>query len=367
MQTQRITCVLGSAAEYVRLAPVAATLRRRLPHVRQVLVGTDDTDSPVSLFEEELDVPELSYVLELGQAGNPGHLAYALDRLERVIELEPPEFALVAGHGETALAAMLAAVTQAVPVAHLDAGFRDVERTNTTLLTERVADEVAALHFAPSEEAMKRLLAQGVAAERIHLVGSTMIDALVGLEDRLGQTNAVRRHGLREDDYLLVALRGSTLADRRTLWEVLERLGVLSRELPVALAMNLKLQRLIRSYPLCSTIRQLGPLDYADCLDLVAGAAAVLTDSVEVQEEATHFRVRCLTLGESIPVDRSSLAARGPDTRPALWDGRASERVVDVLQRALESRAGKPDASSRSRSVSDRQPSDPYVGRSLLG
>ena len=67
----------------------------------------------------------------------------------------------------------------------------------------------------------------------------------------------------------------------------------------------------------------------------------MLTDCVEVQEEATHFRVRCLTLGESIPVDRSFLAAaRGPDRRPALWDGRASERVVDVLQRALESRAG---------------------------
>ena len=65
-----------------------------------------------------------------------------------------------------------------------------------------------------------------------------MIDALVGLEDRLDQTNAVGRQGLREGDYLLVALRGSALASRRTLWEILDRLRVLSRELPVALAMN---------------------------------------------------------------------------------------------------------------------------------
>src|SRR5437667_8903109 len=111
MRTQRITCVLGSAAEYIRLGPVASALRRRLPQVRQVMVSTDEghESSPVSLFEDELDVPELSYVLGIGAGGTPGHLACTLDRLERVIELERPDFVLVAGDGDTALAAMLAA------------------------------------------------------------------------------------------------------------------------------------------------------------------------------------------------------------------------------------------------------------------
>lgn len=343
MRTQRITYVLGSVAEYVRLTPVASAFRWRLPHVRQVLVGTNDADadSAASLFEDELDAPERSYVLDIGPAGSPGRLAHTLDRLERVIELERPDLALVAGHGETALAAMLAAVTQAVPVAHLDAEVGGVERTNSTLLTQQIADQFAALHFAPSEETTERLLAQGVAAERVHLVGSTMVDALVGLKDALNRSNAVGRHDLREGDYLLVVLRGSALSKRRTLWEVLDQLRVLSRELPVALAMNPELQRLIRSYPLHSSVRQVGPLDYADSLALVAKAAAVLTDCVDVQEQARHFRVHCLTVDESIPVDKSFLGAAGaPDRPPALWDGQASERIVDVLQRAFASRAG---------------------------
>jgi UDP-N-acetylglucosamine 2-epimerase (non-hydrolysing) len=358
MRTQRITCVLGSAAEYVRLAPVASTLRRRLPHVRQVLVGADEDDlrSPLQLFEHELDVPELSYVLDLGPAGTPGRLAYTLDRLERVIELERPDLALVAGDAETALAAMLAAVTQAVPIAHLDV--LGVEGTNSAFLTRRIAAEVADLHFAPSEEAKDRMLAQGVAAERIHLVGSTMIDALVGLEDRLNRTDAVDRHGLPDGQYVLVVLRGSVLGNRQTLWELLDRLRVLSRELPVALVMHAELQRLIRSYPLCSTVRKVGPLDYADSLALIAHAAAVLTDCGEVQDQATYFRVRCVTLSDLIPLDESLLvAAQAPARRPALWDGQASERIVDVLQRAFESRA-EPAAANDSpdpdRAMSDR-------------
>jgi UDP-N-acetylglucosamine 2-epimerase (non-hydrolysing) len=362
MPTQRITYVLGSAAEYVRLAPVASVVRRRLPRIRQVLVGTDESRaySPVSLFEDELDVPELSYVLSIGSARDPGHLADALDRLERVIELERPDFVLVAGDGDTALAAMLAAARREVPVAQLEAGVDAVEHTNTTLLTQRIADEVAALRFAPSEEAADRLLAHGIAAERVHLVGSTMIDALVGLEDRLDHTDAVAREGLPEGEYLLVALWGPALASRRNLWGILDRLRVLSRELTVALIMHPELERAIRSCPLCSRVLRVGPLDYVDSLSLVAKATAVLTDSGDVRTQARHFRVQCLTpcgstdrlatttdgadvlIGSdpvAIPIDKASLAAaRALDSQPALWDGRASERVVDVFERALSSR-----------------------------
>jgi UDP-N-acetylglucosamine 2-epimerase (non-hydrolysing) len=358
--TQRITCVLGSAAEYVRLAPVAAALRRRLPHVRQVLVSTDEgrTESPVSLFEGELDVPDLSYVLGIGSARDPGHLAYTLDRFERVIELERPDFVLVAGDGDTALAGMLAAARRDVPVAQLDAGVDVVEHTSPAALTQRIADEIAALRFVPSEEAADRVLAHGVAAERVHLVGSTMIDALVGLEDRLDCADAVGREGLREGDYLLVALHGSALARRRTLWGILNELRYLSRERTVALVMHPDLERAIRSYPLCSRVRQIGPLDYLDSVSLAAKAAAVITDSIDVRTQAKHFGVQCLTPSESadrlatsihgrdvdrdptvIPIENVSLdAPRGLDRRSALGDGRASERVVDVFERALPSR-----------------------------
>jgi UDP-N-acetylglucosamine 2-epimerase (non-hydrolysing) len=106
----------------------------------------------------------------------------------------------------------------------------------------------------------------------------------------------------------------------------------------------------------------LPPQGYLEMLGLMAGARAVLTDSGGVQEETTALAVPCLTMRDSterpITVDEgtntivgrnATLAARTLDAivatggkrgrRPALWDGRASERIAAHLSRWLARRA----------------------------
>jgi UDP-N-acetylglucosamine 2-epimerase (non-hydrolysing) len=342
-RTRRITYVLGSTGEYARLTPIAAEVRRRLPRVRQVLVGTDgDANGAAPLFEADLGVPELSYVLELGPSDAVGHLARALDRMERVLELERPDLVLVAGYGHAALAAALAAAMRAVPIAHVEAGTVGLAPGGGSRVARKIAGGVATLLFARCEDATDRVLAQELAPERIHPVGSTMIDALVGLAGRLARTNAAAREDLDAGAYVLVALRGPALTSRRTLWGILDRVWERSWELPVILAVEPRLQRLIGPYPFNSRIRPVGPLDYLDSLSLVSTAARVVTDCVEVQEEAMHFGVPCAPVSEPSreePVATSVLgsleAAPSPARSPLLWDGRAAERVVDVLVRAL--------------------------------
>jgi UDP-N-acetylglucosamine 2-epimerase (non-hydrolysing) len=345
-RTRRITYVLGSTGEYVRLTPIAAEVRRRLPHVRQVLVGTDgDANGAAPVFEADLGVPELSYVLELGPSDAVGHLARGLDRMERVLELERPDLVLVAGHGPAALAAAIAAAMRAVPVAHVDAGGGGLEAGGDSLMARRIAGGVATLLFARREDGTDRVLAREVAPDRIHPVGSTMIDALVGLAGRLAQTNTAAREGLDAGAYVLVALRGAALTSRRTLWGILDRVWERSRELSVVLAVEPRLQRLIHPYPLKSRIHPVGPLDYLDFLSLVSTAARVVTDCVEVQEEATHFGVPCAPVSEPSRYESVASSALGsleaaPSLAgaPLLWDGRAAERVVDVLVRTLSLR-----------------------------
>ena len=83
-------------------------------------------------------------------------------------------------------------------------------------------------------------------------------------------------------------------------------------------------------------------------------ARVVLTDSGGIQEETTILRVPCLTLRENTerpvtithgtnqlvgtdPASISSAWRRVKDATmvpagPPLWDGRAAERIVDVLE-----------------------------------
>ncbi|MBV8502318.1 MAG: UDP-N-acetylglucosamine 2-epimerase, partial [Paucibacter sp.] len=87
-------------------------------------------------------------------------------------------------------------------------------------------------------------------------------------------------------------------------------------------------------------------------------AAVILTDSGGLQEETTALGVPCITMRENterpVTVDEGSnvLAGTDPDIiiglaletlktggkrgrRPALWDGRSAERIVDILASKL--------------------------------
>jgi UDP-N-acetylglucosamine 2-epimerase (non-hydrolysing) len=98
-----------------------------------------------------------------------------------------------------------------------------------------------------------------------------------------------------------------------------------------------------------------GPLGYLDFLELEARAAFAMTDSGGVQEETTVLGVPCMTLrpnterpvtitegtNELVGTDPDAIAEAAArlldDGRtahgrvPELWDGRAAERIADVI------------------------------------
>jgi UDP-N-acetylglucosamine 2-epimerase (non-hydrolysing) len=102
------------------------------------------------------------------------------------------------------------------------------------------------------------------------------------------------------------------------------------------------------------------PVGYLEFLGLVAGAAGVLTDSGGIQEETTYLGIPCFTLRDNterpvtielgtnvllglapericeVPSLRAT-AQQGDSRIPPGWDGRAAERLVDVLALAPES------------------------------
>jgi UDP-N-acetylglucosamine 2-epimerase (non-hydrolysing) len=100
------------------------------------------------------------------------------------------------------------------------------------------------------------------------------------------------------------------------------------------------------------------PLDYFAFQKLVATCAFILTDSGGIQEESTFRRVPCLTLrpnterpstvilgsNELVPLDMAAVRAaiarieNGSFKKgavPPLWDGHATERIMEVLERVL--------------------------------
>jgi UDP-N-acetylglucosamine 2-epimerase (non-hydrolysing) len=356
----RIVYVVGARPNFVKAAPVIAALRARLPSARHVLVHTGQHyDRMMSAtFLEELGVPEPDHFLAAGSGTHAVQTARVMVRIERVLEHERPDLAIVPGDVNSTLAATLVAAKLQIPLAHVEAGLRSFDRSMPEEINRIVADEFARHLFAHSHEAVANLLAEGIEAERIHLVGNTMIDSLRVMEPRLRRLAACRRHGLAPAGYLLVTLHRPSLVDGPLLAGVMDRLGVLARELPVLFPVHPRTRRRLEGVEVARGVRLTDPVGYLEFLSLEADAAAVLTDSGGVQEETTCLGVPCFTLRDTTErpvtlrlgtntllgldpaaIDRILPALAGPrrqSTIPPLWDGAAAGRVADVVERALD-------------------------------
>ncbi|HWY17138.1 MAG TPA: UDP-N-acetylglucosamine 2-epimerase (non-hydrolyzing) [Solirubrobacteraceae bacterium] len=353
----RIAYVVGARPNFVKMAPVISELRHRLPDARHTLIHTGQHyDRLMSdIFLEELDVRAPDHMLDVGSASHAVQTARVMERIEPVLELERPDLLLVPGDVNSTLAATLVAVKLGIPVAHLESGLRSFDRTMPEEINRIVADEFAEHLFLHCDEAIENLRSEGIADERMHFVGNTMIDSLVAMEQRFRAVNAAVALGVQPGDYLLVTLHRPALVDGPLLADAVARLQKVSRKLPVVFPVHPRTRKTMELMGFQSTpaVRLIEPVSYLEFLSLEADAAAVLTDSGGVQEETTYLGVPCFTLRDNTerPVtvrtgtntllglepqridDILPLLARAKTATeaPPLWDGRAAERVADVL------------------------------------
>jgi UDP-N-acetylglucosamine 2-epimerase (non-hydrolysing) len=351
-----ILYVVGARPNFVKMAPVIAALQRQLPDARHVLVHTGQHYDRMmsSIFMEELGVPSPDYVLEVGSGTHAVQTARVMERIEPVIEAEEPDVVIVPGDVNSTLAATLVAVKLGVPLAHLESGLRSFDRMMPEEINRIVADEFGDFLFIHSDEARENLHAEGIGEERVHFVGNTMIDSLVAMEDRFRALHAADALGLESRDYLLVTLHRPALVDGPLLGEVMARLQEIARELPVIFPAHPRTRKKLARLDLAPGLRVLDPVGYLEFLSLQADATAVLTDSGGVQEETTYLGVPCFTLRDNterpvtvragtnrlLGLDPSRIsrilpalaANRGavPPPPPG-WDGRAAERVAEVI------------------------------------
>ena len=203
-----------------------------------------------------------------------------------------------------------------------------------------LTDRVSTLLFTHSPEAASNLMSEGIAADRVHYVGNTMIDSLVTLRDRFARPS---RNG-----YLLVTLHRPALVDGPLLADAVRQLNEL--EMPVVFPLHPRTRAAMDAQRL-EVDGMTDPVGYLEFLGLVENAAAVLTDSGGIQEETTFLGVPCFTLRDNterpitVELGTNTLLGLEPgriaelpalieraDARvPPYWDGAAAERLADVL------------------------------------
>jgi UDP-N-acetylglucosamine 2-epimerase (non-hydrolysing) len=368
----KVLGVVGARPNFMKMAPLMRAMRRQ-PDMQPILVHTGQhyDEAMAGQFFEQLDLPVPDVALEVGSGSHAYQTAEVMKRLEPVLGTHRPDVVLVVGDVNSTLAAALTAAKMRVPVAHVEAGLRSFDRSMPEEINRLLTDAISDQLFVSEESGHRNLLAEGVDSRKIHFVGNVMIDCLEQYRDIWERSDVRRRLGVDGGPYGVVTLhRASNVDDSATLEGLLEALVHVGRQVPLIFPVHPRTRQRLAS--LDGTLADLTkdgparekgilcvePLGYVDFVALVAGARLVLTDSGGLQEETTALGVPCLTMREC--TERPVTVTQGTNrvvgtspariveeawrvlgmppaatSRPSLWDGRAAERIVSILSRAM--------------------------------
>src|SRR4051812_5841350 len=341
----RVLSVVGTRPNLMKTAPVVAALERR--GVEQALVHTGQHyDASMSdVFFRDLAIRPPDHLLAVGSGPHAEQAARVMQRLEPILVDEEPDLVLVPGDVNSTLAAAIAAVKTGVPVGHIEAGLRSFDRTMPEELNRVLTDSISDLLFIHSPEARDNLLREGRPEVSIHYVGNTMIDSLVAMRDLIDPGDRTSR--------LVVTLHRPALVDGPLLADAMRELRALAERMPIVFPVHSRTRAALDAHGI-EAPGGTEPVGYIEFLRLVAGAAAVLTDSGGIQEETTYLGVPCFTLRANterpVTVELGTNVLLGLDPEriaeipelveqvrardasvPPYWDGAAAERLADVL------------------------------------
>lgn len=297
----KIVSVVGARPQFVKLAPVARALAKS--GYRHVIVHTGQHyDADLSdVFFSGLGIPEPDIHLGVGSGSHGEQTGRALAALEPALSEEAPDWVLVYGDTNSTLAGALAAVKLHLPVAHLEAGLRSFNRRMPEEHNRVLTDHAADLLLAPTDEAVRHLAAEGLAARTV-LVGDVMVDVCLQIRDEVlagHQPMPELPAGIDEGQpYLLATLhRAENTDDPQRLAGLLAAMAALPVQ--VALLAHPRLVARAAQYgiPLSQgAVRAGRPLPYASMIAAVMNSVGVITDSGGLQKEAYLLGRVCTTL-----------------------------------------------------------------------
>jgi UDP-N-acetylglucosamine 2-epimerase (non-hydrolysing) len=346
------------------MAPLLQEMRRR-PAVTVTLIHTGQHFSPEmsDSFFRELGMPQPDLNLGIGGGTATEQTADMMRRLEQPFMEWAPDAVLVVGDVNSTLAAALVAAKLGIRIAHVEAGLRSFDRAMPEEINRIVTDALSDFLFVTEPSGRKNLLAEGVPEEKIFLSGNVMIDTLLRFRSEAARSDVLQRVGVTRRNYAVLTLhRPSNVDDPVQLGKMLEVLKQIAERIPVVFPVHPRTRARMESEGLSTgKILCSAPLGYLDFLHLLSEAKLVLTDSGGIQEETTILQVPCLTLRENterpVTIDQGSNRLVGVNPNailtavseildgsgtgasgrvPDLWDGKASERIVDVLLSRLQ-------------------------------
>jgi len=361
-----VDLIVGARPNFIKIAPIIHAIDKynsgasRMLNYRFIHTGQHYDKNLSDVFFKELQIPEPAINLQAGSGTQAQQTAQIMLGYESLLITKPAKWCLVVGDVTSTLACAIVAKKQQMQLAHIEAGLRSGDRNMPEEINRLVTDSITDLFFTTTPKASQILISEGVAKEKIHFTGNTMIDTLLANIYNLKAPYLISQDNIKENKFILVTLhRPSNVDNVNKLIQILEVIAANTQNLPIIFPIHPRTKKVLEQSGYNNMrFKYTEPLPYLEFMYLVKNCMMVITDSGGITEETTVLGKPCLTLRntterpETVTIGTNELVGDNPvglvqpihhilngnwkkGTIPELWDGKAAERIIAVLVKKL--------------------------------
>lgn len=295
----KVLTIIGARPQFIKAAVVSRAFKEHRPDVQEVIVHTGQHyDANMSdVFFDELEIPKPDYNLGIGGGTHGQNTGRMIEKLEGLMMEVQPQWLLVYGDTDSTLAGALAAAKLHIPVAHVEAGLRSFNRRMPEEINRVLTDHIAEILFAPTKTGLKNLLNEGIAEEKIKLVGDVMYDASLFYKEKARKPQLPAELEIKGGDFVLCTIhRAENTDDPQRLKNIFQGLGDSGET--IILPLHPRTRAKIKDYGIAisENVWVIDPVGYLEMVWLEANCWLVATDSGGVQKEAYFFGKPCVTM-----------------------------------------------------------------------
>jgi len=298
---KKILLIFGTRPEAIKLAPVIFELKKS--EVLEPIVCI--TGQHKEMLNQVMDFFELKPDYKIEAMTKDQTLfnltSILLTEIKHVIEKVRPDLVMVQGDTTSSMVGAICSFYSQVKVAHVEAGLRSHNKYSPfpEEMNRKITGQIADIHLAPTKAACENLEKEGILQNNIHLVGNTVVDALLyGMEKVKSLTweGMLPQVKLSNDANRIILVTGHR---RESFGEpfknICKALATIAETesveiiYPVHLNPNVKniVYDMLKGF---KNIHLIEPLDYARLIYLMNKSYLVLTDSGGIQEEAPTLK-----------------------------------------------------------------------------
>ncbi len=350
--SQKIAIIAGARPNFMKVAPLVHALQKQNMGNFLVNTGQHFSKAMADDFLQEFQI-QSQYTLKPSRSSAEKQMQDIMDGLQKIFLKEKPSMVVVVGDVNSTLAGALIAKNMHIPCAHVEAGLRSYNLAMPEEQNRMVVDQLADYLFTTEKDGAHNLAQEGI-REHVFYVGNIMIDTLKLFEKKVVQIPKEKKY------YFCTLHRAENVDSKKIFLGIVRALEKISQDAPIYLPLHPRTKKMAQQFGLLKKLQNachiIPLLSYTESVSYQKYATVILTDSGGIQEESSVLGVPCLTLRTEterpITVKKGTNTIAGVSTQSILsaykkkslkkkkvhiplWDGKAAQRIVSVIKKAI--------------------------------